>query len=80
MDVFVLREEPTDGPIQDYVSRWEVEKLIELRIKTSVNVATTRPVTVNEEESIEEVFTEVYIEEKEIVKTPISNIWQGSLI
>lgn len=52
LDNYVPREEPSGGLTEDYVTRSEVELLMEDIIKTAVEVTKRRVVTVVLEESI----------------------------
>lgn len=62
LDSYVPHEEPCDGPVVDYVSRSEVEKLVEESIKTAVEVALRRAVMGMMEAKIDHVFMVGYEE------------------
>lgn len=80
MDRHVPCEEQGDGPIKDYITRSEVEDIMEYSIKISVEVATKGIVTAVLDESIGDVFTIVHDELKEGIRTPIRSLVEGTLI
>lgn len=67
-------EEPTTGPVGDYMTRLEVPQLMNRYIKDVVQVATTCIVTRVVKEMMKDVSMVQYDEKQEGIKTPIKNM------
>lgn len=80
MEIFVPHEEPIFSLHDDYVTRFEVEKLMNNYMKTAVEAATTGLLTGIVNEKIERAFARGYNIQKEGMKTPIRNMVKGVLI
>lgn len=71
LDSYGRHEEPSGGPVGDYMPRSELKKLIEENIKNAVEVA---------EKMIEDAFTVGLEEQNEGIKTTFRNIVEGASI
>lgn len=80
MDTFVHHEEPGASPHEDYMKLSEVERLTDDNIKTAVEVATRHVVTRIVEKTIEEAFSARYDLQQEVMKTPIQNMVESTVI
>lgn len=71
LDRYVQHEEPRGSPIEEYMKRSEVKKLMKDNIKTCDEVPTKCFVTGIVERAIEDPFIVGYNKQKEEIETPI---------